>query len=153
MDTTKMPTFVEKDLNYYLRMIRGDFSEVEEAHPMKIQNPSSPKNIVILLTSEYLGTGDEKIGKRLLKAFFQSLVNNQIIPRAVILMNSAVKLALNESEVFKFLNILEEKTVKVLLCALSVDEYQLEEKIKVGVLADMDSILEHLLGAWKVIAL
>ena len=154
MEKNTLPsTIVEKDLNYYLRMIRGDFSEFEETHPMKVQASSSPKNIVILLTADKLGQGKASTGKRLLRFFFQSLINQQIYPRAVILTNSAVKLADPESEIYRSLVILEEQNVRVLICVLSAEEYGLEDKINLGVLSDMDSIVQNLLSAWKVITL
>lgn len=145
--------FVEKDLNYYLRMVRGDFGELEEVSPAKVRDPGSPKNIVILLTSPYLGHENHELGKRLLRFFFQALINQQIKPRAVILMNTAVTMACPESDIIGRLAILEEQEVKILLDAISVDELGLEEKIKVGTISDMETITEHLLAAWKVISL
>ena len=47
-ETRLPPTFQETDLNYYLRMIRGDYSEFEEVRPQKIAEPSQVKNIVVV---------------------------------------------------------------------------------------------------------
>ncbi len=146
-------TFVEKDLNYYLRMLRGDFAELEESHPMKAMGPISQKNIVILLHSHTLGQGKEELGKRLLKFFFQSLINSRTKPKAIILINTAVHLAAENSELLGKLTILEEQGIKILVCVISADEYGVENRIKVGSVADMDAICEQILSAWKVITL
>jgi len=147
-------TFVEKDLNYYLRMIRGDYSELEETHMMKVKTPSAPKNIVVLITANQIGGGKEETGKRLLKHFLRSLVNHRVKPKAVILMNSAVEVATGiDSQILGSLTMLEELNVKILLCAISVDEYGIEGQIKVGSVTDMDTIIENMLSAWKVISL
>ena len=146
------PTFAEKDLNYYLRMIRGDFAELEEQEPQMVRVASAPsqKNIVILLSSTAIGTGNEALGKRLLRHFLEAVGHNRVKPRAVILVNSAVHLAVEEGEILHKLMILQEQGIKILVCVLSADEYKVEEQLKVGSVADMDAIAEHLLSAWKV---
>ncbi len=59
MKPTVPPVFAEKDLNYYLRMIRGDFGETEEEGQMaKSVSASKQKNIVLVLNSQGLGQGN-----------------------------------------------------------------------------------------------
>lgn len=147
------PTFAEKDLNYYLRMVRGDFSELEETHTAKIRGPVSLKNIVILFQSETIGSAEGDLGKDLMFAFLQSLVNNQVKPKAIILMNRAVNLAVEPNvAVGKFI-VLEEQGCKVMVCVTSADKLGVSDNIKVGFIASMDEICEQLLTAWKVISL
>ncbi len=149
------PTFAEKDLNYYLRMIRGDFAELEEHEPQmaRVGGAPSQKNIVIMLGSNGLGSGNPELGKRLLRHFFQSIVNNRVKPRAIILTHAAVHLAAEDGDVLHKLIVLEEQGIKILVCVISVDEYGVEDRLKVGSVADMDAICEMLLSAWKVITL
>jgi hypothetical protein len=143
------PTFAEKDLSYYLRMVKGDFGEMEEVQASRLRGPTSVKNIVVLFQSTGIGTG--KLGKKLLFTFLQSLVNSRVKPRALILVNSAVNLALeSEPSVGKFI-VIEEQGCKVMVCLSSADEYGVTDKIKVGFVASMDEICEQLLEAWKVI--
>ena len=152
---TMPPTFAEKDLNYYLRMIRGDFAQLEEQEPQPVRasNAPSQKNVVVLLGSPTIGTGNEELGKRLLRHFIGALVHNRVKPRAIILTNSAVHLAAEDGDVLHKFIVLEEQGIRIMLCVLSVDEYGIEEQIKVGAIADMDAIADMLLSAWKVISL
>lgn len=152
---TMPPTFAEKDLNYYLRMIRGDFAEIEEQEPQPARVSSAPaqKNIVILVGSHTMGSGNEELGKRLLRHFLAAVIHNRVKPRAIILTNSAVSLAAEEGDVLHKLIILEEQGIRIMVCVLSADEYGLEEQLKVGAIADMDAIADMLLSAWKVITL
>jgi len=151
--TVLPPTFAEKDLNYYLRMVRSDFSELEELQVARQRGPTSVKNIVILILSAELGTGRKELGKKLLLSFLQSLINNQIKPKAIILMNRAVTLATEpESSVGKFI-LLEEQGTKIMVCLTSADDCGITDRIKVGFVASMDEICEQLLTAWKVITL
>src|SRR5690348_14762584 len=98
MSTSVPPTFAEKDLNYYLRMIRGDFAELEETQTVKVQGPSAQKNIIILLSSDSIGQGPEELGKQLLVRFLGAITSNRIKPRAIILTNTAARLATEGSE-------------------------------------------------------
>jgi len=134
-------------------MIRGDFAELEEVQSMKIAGPASQKNIIILFRSDSIGDIKGELGKRLVRFFLQSLINSRIKPKAIILMASAVNLALDGSDAMGKLAILEEQGIKIMVCALSCDELECEENVKIGVLSDMDSICENIMNAWKVISL
>lgn len=152
---TMPPTFAEKDLNYYLRMIRGDFAQIEEQEPQPVRATTAPsqKNIVLLIGSPTMGTGNEELGKRLLRHFLAAVIHNRVKPRAIVLTNSAVTLAAEDGDVLHKLIVLEEQGIRIMLCVLSVDEYGIEERLKVGAIADMDAIADILLSALKVITL
>lgn len=153
MKPTAPPVFAEKDLNYYLRMIRGDFAELEETQMAKSVSSSKQKNIVVVLSSTGLGHGKPELSKRLLKFFIQAMVHNRVKPRAIIFINEAVQLAAEGSELISDLDILHQQGVRILVDVISADEYRVEETLKVGSIADMDNICDFLLTAWKVISL
>ena len=135
MKPTMPPVFAEKDLNYYLRMIRGDFAELEETQMAKSVSSSKQKNIVLVLSSSGLGHGKPELAQRLMKFFIQALVHNRVKTRAVILLNEAVHLAVEGSPVLNDLDILVQQGVRVLVDVSSADEYAVEEKLKVGSIA------------------
>lgn len=153
MKPTLPPSFAEKDLNYYLRMIRGDFAELEEGLPEKLPTSSKQKNIVIFLGSKALGRGNVDLGIKLMKLFLKALAHGAVKPRAIVLVNDAVELAIEGSAVLDELVVLSEQGVQVMSCLSSLDEIQAEEKIAAGSQADMHKICEVLLDAWKVISL
>ncbi len=150
--STSLPTFAEKDLNYYLRQIRGDFAELEETQALKVSGPSSQKNIVILISSNAIGSGNPELGKRIMRHFISAICTNRVKPRAIILTNEAVHLALEGSDVLPKLTSLEEQGTRIMVCVTSTDEYGVSDKLKVGYIADWDAIADHLLQAWKVIS-
>lgn len=147
------PVFAEKDLNYYLRMIRGDFAELEETQMAKSVSSSKQKNIIVVISSTGLGQGKPELSKRLLKFFVSALAHNRVKPRAVILLNEAVTLAAEGSDLVKDLDILHQQGVRIMVDVISADEYRVEENLKVGSIADMDNICDFMLTAWKVITL
>lgn len=153
MKPTIPPSFAEKDLNYYLRMIRGDFAELEEGQPAEVISSSKRKNIVLFIGSTRLGSGNPELGERLMKFFLKALLHHRVKPRAIVLVNEAVKLSVEGSPVLDDLIVLSEQGVQVLVCVLSADELKLEDQVAVGSVADMDKICELLLTAWKVVTL
>lgn len=153
MKPTLPPVFAEKDLNYYLRMIRGDFGEQEETQTAKSVSSSKQKNVVVVLSSTGLGHGKPELAQRLMKFFLQALIHNRVKTRAVVLLNEAVALAAEDSPVASDLDVLVQQGVRVLVDVTSADEYGIESKLKVGSIADMDNIADYLLTAWKVISL
>lgn len=153
MKPTLPPSFAEKDLNYYLRMIRGDFAELEEGLPERMPTSSRQKNVVIFLGSKSLGRGHNQLGLKLMKLFLKALGQGGVMPRAIVLVNDAVELAIDGTPVLYELTVLTEQGVEVMVCLSSLDELRVEEKIAVGAQADMAKICEVLLTAWKVISL
>lgn len=153
MKPTVPPSFAEKDLNYYLRMIRGDFAELEEGLPEKLPTSSKQKNIVILMGSKSMGRGNPQLGLKLTKLFLKSLSHGGVTPRAIIFVNEAVELAIEGSPVLDELTVLSEQGVQVMSCLSSLDEIEAEEKIAVGSQVDMAKICEVLMTAWKVVSL
>jgi hypothetical protein len=153
MKPTLPPVFAEKDLNYYLRMIRGDFGEQEETQAAKSVSSSKQKNVVVVLSSTGLGHGKPELAQRLMKFFLQALIHNRVKTRAIVLLNEAVALAVEDSPVSSDLDVLVQQGVRVLVDVTSADEYGVEGKLKVGSIADMDNIADYLLTAWKVISL
>lgn len=149
----KLPSvFAEKDLSYYLRQARGDLSELAEVKTLKTTPGTSHKNIVILIASEYMGEPNS-LGKKLLELFLGALVNHRIKPKAIILINQAVKLTCHSCPALANLTLLSEQEIDILVCDESVKELKADKTVKIGRLADMNIICDNLLTAWKVITL
>lgn len=151
---TLPPTFAEKDLNYYLKMVRGSFSELAETQALKYGGEISRKNIVIIFLSEEIGRGETcELGKNLTIEFLNSIIRYKTKPKAIILLNNAINLVCEESLALNKLTMLNEQGINILICEQSAKEMNKTKKIKTGRLADMDEICENILTAWKVITL
>lgn len=150
---TLPPTFAEKDLSYYLRTLKTDFSEMSETQPLKLTPSSSHKNVVILITAKTMGRADEKLGDVLMQKFLAALAQNKIKPKAIILINEAVYLAKTDSPCITFLTALLEQEVSILLCEATLKEKNLETQMRIGTAASMQIICDNLLTAWKVVTI
>lgn len=106
---------------------------------------------VIVLTSDKLGQGEEALGKVLMKSYTYALTEVSPLPKTVIFINSGVKLAVEGSEVLENLQKLGDAGVELICCGTCLDFYGLKEKLRVGIVSNMYSIIEKMNGAAKVI--
>lgn len=148
MNPTTPATFVEKDLTYYLRMIRNDFSELEDIQYSRERTHGSEKNIVLVFSGPYVGVPGE-LGSELLPKFVQSLVRAKNRPRTMIFWCEAVQLCQADSPVLEELVLLKNMGIEILVCETSAAAT--DKPLKVGCLCSMDKICAHMINAWKVV--
>jgi selenium metabolism protein YedF len=112
---------------------------------------NSKGNYAIAITSEIMGSGDDALGKKLMKSFFVSLSCLEELPSVIVFYNSGVKLAAKDSEVIDLVKEIEHKGVEIILCGTCVDHFKLGDSIRAGTIGDMYLILEKLSMAGNVI--
>ncbi|MGE5630600.1 MAG: sulfurtransferase-like selenium metabolism protein YedF [Caulobacteraceae bacterium] len=106
---------------------------------------------VIVITTNKLGQGDEALGKVLMKSYTYALTEVNPLPIAVLFLNSGVKLTTEGSEVLENLEKLYEAGVELISCGTCLDFYNLKDKLKIGIVGNMYSIIEYMNTASKVI--
>jgi selenium metabolism protein YedF len=107
--------------------------------------------VVLFIDSDSLGRGSEELGKILMRSFLQTLEQSEAKPQKVILMNSAVKLACEGSEVLEDLQEFVAKGTEILSCGTCLDYFGLKKKLMVGKVSNMYEILNSLTQGGKVI--
>lgn len=108
---------------------------------------------VYLITRTTLGQGSEELGANLMQSFFFTLQANETPPAAILFINSGVKLTTDCSAVLESLLALSGRGVKIMSCETSLSFYKLKEKLAVGEMTGMYSIVEKLENSSKVITL
>ncbi len=108
---------------------------------------------MFLISRSTLGQGDDQLGAILMKSFFVSLQELQPAPRAILLLNGGVQLAVDGSPVLAGLQELSRRGVNVLVCGTCLDFFQLKDKLAVGSVTNMYSILTELTAAGRAITL
>ncbi|HZK43993.1 MAG TPA: sulfurtransferase-like selenium metabolism protein YedF [Syntrophomonadaceae bacterium] len=128
----------EKDEGIYLHLNKtnGDIS-LEAAKG----------ELAILLTSQFYGKGNDELGKVLMTSFLYTLTEMSERIENLILMNSAVYLACEDSSVLEHLAILQEDGVEILSCGTCLDFYELKDKLKVGNITNMYTAMDILASA------
>lgn len=129
-------------------------------------NTSTGSGTIILISRNSFGQadnqkneGDSDKAKRdydfssnLLNLFLQTLLQSGHEPRAILMVNSGVKLMDPEGPYIKVLNELKEKGIEVLACGLCLDYYDLKGKVAVEQVTNMFAICEYLFSADRVIS-
>lgn len=135
-----------------------EISEEQGCHYIKITKAAvsvkpqeNEQSIVVVIASDKLGQGAEELGKVLIKSYTYALTETKPLPKAVIFLNSGVKLTTEGSEVLENIKKLEDAGVEIISCGTCLDYYQLKEKLQVGIAGNMYSIIEKMNASGKVI--
>lgn len=107
---------------------------------------------VIFIGKEYIGEGNEELGKNLMRMFLYTLTESKEIPTHILLMNGGVKLATLDYQTVEHLKVLVEKGVDLLVCGACLNFYNIADDLKVGSVSNMYDIVSKMQGAGKVIS-
>ena len=110
-------------------------------------------SIVLLLSSNLFGQGDDKAGNLLMEEFSHTLIHLAEIVNSLILINSAVFLATEGSNQAPFFKIMEGQELEMLCSDSFLSFYGLRGRLRVGSNASMYTISNIFLQAGWVISL
>ena len=127
--------------------------ESADASPLVITacDTGAGRGSVVVLSSDKMGSGDDKLGTALMKAFLFALTNVDPIPETIIAYNRGVFLTTEGSEVLEDLKNLEAAGTKIVSCGTCLNFYGLTEKLAVGSVSNMYDIVELQNGAARII--
>jgi selenium metabolism protein YedF len=91
----------------------------------------------ILIQSEFIGRGDDKLGAVLTVNFFRNLTESPEKPKTIIFWNTGVKLLVDGSAALEHIQKLESQGVEILGCATCLDYFKLTDKLKAGKTTNM----------------
>lgn len=114
---------------------------------------SQKQDSVLVISSETMGRGEDRLGRTLINNFLYALCESDSLPATILLYNTGVKLACENSDTVADLKKLEQKGVQVFVCGLCLDYFGLKEKLQAGAVSNMYSIVQTKLAAKKVISL
>lgn len=90
------------------------------------------KSKCILIQSEGLGTGNDKLGMLLMANLLRLLAENNGELKTIIFWNTGVKLVCEGSQVLGHIQNLENVGVEVLACTTCLEYFDLVDKLTVG---------------------
>lgn len=106
---------------------------------------------VVVLSSEFMGGGDEELGRILMKGFVYALTQLDQLPETILLYNGGAKLSAEGAPTIEDLRSLEAEGVEILTCGTCINYYGLPEKPAAGGVTNMYEIAEKLAGAKSVV--
>jgi selenium metabolism protein YedF len=105
----------------------------------------------VILHNQTLGKGDDELGKTLMGSFIRKIWGVQKKPDAIIFYNSAVQLLTDTSPVLDALDGLSKQGVDLLGCKTCIGFYNIESKLAIGRMVDMQEIVSLLMKSDNVI--
>lgn len=96
----------------------------------------------VVINTNTMGQGDEKLGQTLLKSFVYSLTEQDVLPEYILFYNGGVQLVANDSDSVEDLKALAAQGVKILSCGVCINYFDLKEKMGVGEITNMFRIVE-----------
>ena len=106
---------------------------------------------VMVIASDQMGDGSEELGKILMKGFIYTLTEMEKVPSTILFYNSGAKITVEGSESIEDLKILEERGTEILTCGTCLNYYCIEDKLAIGEISNMYTIIERQTEATKVI--
>lgn len=148
-----------KDNVWTVRATR--LSTTQDAHPMQTQdrreNPTSdstlPPKILVFLSTDKVGRGDDVLGERLMGNFINTLPELGDSLWRIVMLNSAVRLATSQNPNSIALKKLEEAGVSILVCGTCLEFFGLLEDKVVGQVTNMLDVVTSQQVADKIITL
>lgn len=106
---------------------------------------------VVAVGSDRMGEGSEELGRILIKSFIFALTQLDDLPDKILFYNGGAKLTVEGSESLEDLKTLEEQGVEIQTCGTCLDYYGIKDKLVIGGVTNMYSIVETLQNAISVI--
>lgn len=106
---------------------------------------------VVAIGSDRMGEGSEELGHILMKSFIFALTQLDDLPDKILFYNGGAKLTVEGSESLQDLKVLEEQGVEIMTCGTCLDYYGIKDKLAIGSVTNMYSIVETLQSAMSVI--
>lgn len=147
---TKMAT--SKGLKSSSKKVADNHYEVSiEVVEVQSEEDVKEENVVVAVTGNVMGTGEDELGRNLLKGFIYALSTQEKLPKTVVFYNSGVFMTTEGSEALEDLKAMEEKGVEILSCGACLDYYKKKDKLAVGSVSNMYVIVEKLMKASHVV--
>lgn len=125
-----------------------DFNQTSD-NQENADNDSS--KIMVLITTDTLGRGNDELGKKLMTNFIMTLKEMGDSLWKVVLVNGGVRLARKETDTFEPLKELENSGISILVCGTCIDFFGLMDKERAGQLTNMLDIVTSMQIATKII--
>ena len=112
---------------------------------------SGKKNTVVVISSKAMGHGGDELGTALMKGFIFALSQQEQLPTTILFYNGGANIPVEGSVSLEDLKNMEAQGVEILTCGTCLNFYGLTEKLAVGEVTNMYTIVEKMNGADLII--
>lgn len=108
-------------------------------------------NTVVVISSPYMGEGDDALGAVLMKGFIYAISQQDTLPATMLFYNGGAKLTCEDAPTLEDLKALEAQGVEILTCGTCLNHYGLTDKLQVGTVTNMYVIAEKMTQASLIV--
>ena len=138
----------EKEFKVTIQMNGAVAKEAEEE---AVCTPDRKGDTIVVIASDKMGSGNDVLGKVLIKGFIFAVTQLEELPKAMIFYNGGATLTAEGSDSLEDLKSLEAQGVEILTCGTCLNYYGLTDKLEVGSVTNMYTIVEKMAEAGKII--
>lgn len=106
---------------------------------------------VAAIGSDRMGSGDDDLGRILVKSFLFSLTQMENVPDTVLFFNGGARLTTEGSGSLEDIRKLEERGAVILTCGTCLDFLGIKDKLAVGGVTNMYEIADRMFGADRLV--
>lgn len=129
-------------------VLQGETGTAEEC---AVCVPDKRGNTVVAVSSGCMGCGNDELGKVLMKGFIFALSQLDELPGTILFYNGGAAITTEGSVSLEDLKNMEAQGVEILTCGTCLDYYGLKDKLAVGSVTNMYTIVEKMTQADKII--
>ena len=109
--------------------------------------PTAQKKVVVVISADHMGEGNDELGKILLKGFLFALTQQEKLPSTILFYNGGASVTCEGSASLDDLRTLSKLGVEILTCGTCLNYYGLSDKLQVGEVTNMYVIAEKQMQA------
>ncbi len=109
------------------------------------------KHTIVVVSSDRMGSGNDELGKVLIKGFIFAVTQLEELPEKMLFYNGGAVLTCEGADTLEDLKNLEAQGVEILTCGTCLDYYGMKEKLQVGSVTNMYAIVEAMSQADRII--
>ena len=137
------------DAEYKVTIEMEGAPEADEAEAVCV--PDARDNTVVVVSSDRMGSGNDELGKVLIKGFIFAVTQLDTLPKTMLFYNGGATLTTEGSDSLEDLKSLEAQGVEIMTCGTCLDYYGLKDKLAVGTVTNMYSIVETMAKAGRIV--
>ncbi len=137
----------EKDGLYYVKTTKDDSCAAVMAELTGGHND----NLVIAVTSNCFGVGNDELGSTLMKSYLFALTEADKKPKTLIFVNKGVTLVCEDSPCLDAIQALADEGVEIMACGACLNFYGLTEALVIGTISNMYMIVNKMNNATNTI--
>ena len=105
---------------------------------------SGKKKTVVVISSAAMGNGSDELGGALMKSFLYALSQQETLPDTILFYNGGAALTCEGSLSLEDLKEMAQQGVEIITCGTCLNFYGLTEKLAIGEVSNMYTIVEKM---------